>query len=150
MIIAAIVFGNTFISQFLHPASDLYIAERVDMSQRAAAFSWIRVSINAGWALGLRGLPTVFPYVVLVAALLVTTIFMVAPQVLRRLVSLAGALLVAVLILGAYRFQLSYRPRPVPYAFLPWMHKIWEPRHPGLNLRKLLAPVERRSIDRQR
>ncbi|MBI4369264.1 MAG: MFS transporter [Elusimicrobia bacterium] len=49
---AAIVFINTFIMQFLHPSSDTYIAERTSMGERAAVFSWVRVAINAGWALG--------------------------------------------------------------------------------------------------
>ncbi|MBI2070534.1 MAG: MFS transporter [Elusimicrobia bacterium] len=51
-LIAAIVFGVTFVGHAFQPACDVYIASRFSYSDRNSAFSLMRVGVNAGWALG--------------------------------------------------------------------------------------------------
>ena len=55
------------------------------------------------------------------------------------------ALALAAALMGVYAKQLTDRPLSVPVRFLPWMERIWEPRHPGLDLRKLLPAGDPRT-----
>jgi hypothetical protein len=93
---------------------------------------------NLGWLLGLRGLASAAPYLAVLAALL-AALLLGGPGSWRRrgLVALASVAL-AFCVLVLYHHQLSSRRQPVPVGFIPWMERIWEPRHPGMDLRKLL------------
>ena len=93
---------------------------------------------NLGWKLGLHGLPSVLPFL---AALGVLIIFLLmgGPGGRRRRAGVAaGAICVMALLLTAYHFQLRDRRMTVPVPFLPWMERIWEPRHEDMDLEKLL------------
>ena len=93
---------------------------------------------NLGWRLGILGLPSVLPFLALLFGLL-GVLIAGGPGSRRQRAGVAvGAMCVLVAILLAYHTQLSQRRLPVPVAFLPWMEKIWEPRHSGMVLDKLL------------
>lgn len=51
-LLALVLFSNSFLGFMFHPACDTYVARRLGYAARTAAFSWMRVAINAGWALG--------------------------------------------------------------------------------------------------
>jgi len=93
---------------------------------------------NLGWLLGLKGLASAIPYLVVAGALLFLLIGSGPLLRWQRATVTALALLLAFSITLYYHHQLSSRRMPVPVSFLPWMERIWEPRHEGMDLRKLL------------
>jgi hypothetical protein len=104
------------------------------------------VAYNLGWLLGLRGLPSALPYLAIAAALLVALLG--AGGGLRRWqrgAVVAGALALAFSLLVLYYSGLSRRTQPVPVGFLPWMERIWEPRHRGMNLQRLMPAGDPRT-----
>lgn len=104
------------------------------------------VSYNLGWLLGLRGLASAIPYLA-VAGLLCTVLLLAAPNVRgwRRPALALSSLAVAFSILVLYHAGLAYRRLPVPVRFLPWMERIWEPRHAGMHLDRLLPAGDPRT-----
>jgi len=103
------------------------------------------VTYNAGWLLGLKGLASVAPYLAAVALLLVATLAGGPHRGWRRGAVVAGSLGVMLLVMVAYHAQLAHRRLPVPVRFLPWMEQIWEPRHPGMDLKNLLPGGDART-----
>jgi hypothetical protein len=93
---------------------------------------------NLGWRLGLKGLASAVPYLVVGGALLAALLLGGAASPRQRTAVFASSLIVALLVFSFYRAQLRYRHLPVPVGFLPWMERIWEPRHPRMDLRRLL------------
>jgi hypothetical protein len=100
---------------------------------------------NGGWVLGLRGLASAAPYLAVSGALLLALLAGGALTRRQRLAVAGGALALAFSLLLAYHAQLANRRMPVPVKFLPWMEQIWEPRHPGMHLRKLLPAGDPRT-----
>lgn len=95
---------------------------------------------NLGWKVGLRGIASVLPYVG-VAAALVIAILLGLERGWRRYAVTLGALLLAGTILFGYRAALRFRQQPVPQSFLPWMERIWEPRHPKMDKAAVLRRI---------
>jgi hypothetical protein len=50
-------------------------------------------------------------------------------------------LAVAAAVVSFHYHKLALRERPVPTSFLPWMERIWEPRHDRLQPALLLRPI---------
>lgn len=100
---------------------------------------------NLGWLLGLRGLASVLPYLGVLGALLAALLLGGRGRLRQRVVVALGALVVASAILVGYHYQLRDRRLPVPVSFLPWMERMWEPRHPGMDLDRLLPAGDPRT-----
>jgi hypothetical protein len=93
---------------------------------------------NLGWLLGMEGLASALPYLALAGALVLALLFGGAVRGWRRVVMVLGAVGLAFSLLVLYHQQLSRRAMPVPVRFLGWMAQIWEPRHRGMDVRRLL------------
>jgi hypothetical protein len=102
---------------------------------------------NLGWLLGLTGLWSVLPYLVVIAALIAALLLggWGGGRAWQRVVTALGGVAVVAVILGGYHLQLSNRRLPVPVRFIPWIESIWEPRHPRLQLRRLLPAGDPRT-----
>ena len=53
ILLVVLFYANTFLGFLLHPAADSFVSKRVGHKNRQDAFSFMRVGINAGGALGL-------------------------------------------------------------------------------------------------
>ncbi len=93
---------------------------------------------NLGWRVGLKGLVSALPFLAVLAALLLWLLFGGPGGGRARAGVGAWALCVVAAVLLAYYVQLGHRRMPVPVAFLPWMERIWEPRHEGMDIELLL------------
>jgi hypothetical protein len=98
------------------------------------------VSYNAGWLLGLEGLASLVPYVLVALGLLLWLLWGLRGVWHKRLLVSIGAFLIAGVLLGSYYTALRYRQRPVRQSFLPWMERVWEPRHPKMDKKRLFRP----------
>lgn len=100
---------------------------------------------NLGWLLGGKGVITLLPY------LFVAVVFLIALHLgsLKSWSKRIGVTITSLALASAIGFfyygQLHYRSAPVPVGTLMWMHKIWEPRHPGLNPNKLIPAGDLRT-----
>ncbi|MCK5796825.1 MAG: hypothetical protein KAI47_06575 [Deltaproteobacteria bacterium] len=98
------------------------------------------VSYNAGWLVGLKGLWSLIPYAVVALAVVFGALCGVA-RGWRRVAIMGASLALVALILFGYRGALRWRQEPVPVKFLPWMDRIWEPRHPQMDKRALFRQI---------
>jgi 4-amino-4-deoxy-L-arabinose transferase-like glycosyltransferase len=101
---------------------------------------------NLGWLLGLHGLASAVPYLVVLGGLLAALLWGRTGRLWQRAVVAVGAVALAFSILLVYHHQLSDRRMPVPVAFLPWMERMWEPRHEGMHLDRLLPAGDPRTV----
>lgn len=53
VILVVLYYANTFLGFLLHPAADSFVSKRIGTKSRQDAFSFMRVGINAGGAMGL-------------------------------------------------------------------------------------------------
>jgi len=100
---------------------------------------------NLGWLLGLEGLPSALPYLAVVIVVVVVLTLGGAGALWQRAACALVSLALVAAVMGLYAHQLGDRSLPVPVRFLPWMERIWEPRHEGLDLRKLLPAGDPRT-----
>jgi Dolichyl-phosphate-mannose-protein mannosyltransferase len=100
---------------------------------------------NLGWLLGLEGLPSVLPYLVVVVALVIALALGGAGRLWQRAACAVVTLALVAAVFGLYARQLNDRPLPVPVRFLPWMERIWEPRHAGMDLQRVMPSGDPRS-----
>jgi hypothetical protein len=110
------------------------------------------VAYNLGWLAGLRGVASLLPYLAVAAAVLLLSL-LGAARGWRRIALSLSALAVAALLLAGYRNSLSERLMPVPRSFLPWMERIWEPRHRAMRRAEIfrkIGPVRKQSAGRRR
>jgi len=108
-------------------------------------FGWAGyLPYNLGWLLGLRGLSSVMPYLVVATLLLGALLLGGGGRLWQRLVVALCALALAGSVLLVYQRQLEQRSMPLPAeSFFRWMERMWEPRHPDMHLNLLLPPAER-------
>lgn len=96
---------------------------------------------NLGWLLGLQGLASLAPYLAAVAVLIGLLVWgtrRTGELWWQRSLAALLSLVIAAGVVAGYHRQLRHRRMPVPVAFLPWMERMWEPRHPGMQLKRLL------------
>ncbi len=135
LVAAAILFYTTANATFPHYPEN-FSNPWFDVTLRFGLAGYL--PYNLGWRLGILGLPSVLPFLGVVL-LLLGALLAGGPGTRRQRAGVAaGAVCVLVALLLAYHTQLSSRRLPVPVSFLPWMEKIWEPRHSGMDLDKLL------------
>ena len=100
---------------------------------------------NLGWLLGLRGLPTLLPVLLVLGGLLAALLLTGDRRLWKRVVTAAGVLVLITGLLTFYHAQLSRRKMPVPNdQFIGWMAGMWEPKHSKLDKRKLLHVGDRK------
>ena len=97
---------------------------------------------NLGWLLGLSGLASVVPYLLVVGALLLALLCSFGPGVARRMIVAVGALSVTAAILTGYYSLLCHRVPP-PASSIDSISTTWQPRYRGLDgarLHRTIAP----------
>jgi hypothetical protein len=143
LILVGVVLYVTIMAVFPH-YPDNFSNPWFDVTLRFGRAGYL--SYNLGWLLGLRGLPSALPYL-LVAGALLFGLLLSAPAARgwRRPAVGLGAVGLAFLVLLLYHAGLAHRRLPVPVGFLPWMERIWEPRHPGMHLDRLLPTGDPRT-----
>ena len=96
------------------------------------------VAYNLGWLLGLKGLVSAIPYLLVLIALITALLLGGQGRWWQRGVVAVGALAIMSSIIFCHYQGLWHRSHPLPVKFMPWMERMWEPRHGGMDLKKLL------------
>lgn len=96
---------------------------------------------NVGWLLGLDGLASIAPLALVACLVVFVPLWRSVPGAGQGVALVLGSLLVAGLLFGAYWLGLGQRQQIVPRSFLPWMERIWEPRHAGMDRKMVMREI---------
>ncbi|MBW2731162.1 MAG: hypothetical protein JRH20_02150 [Deltaproteobacteria bacterium] len=110
-----------------------------DVSWRFGAAGYL--PYNLGWLLGWEGVTSILPFALVAVLVLFVPLWRSARDAWRGLALTVGALVVASLVVTSYWFGLNHREQVVPHSFLPWMERIWEPRHLGMDKKEVLRDI---------
>ncbi len=144
-LIGAAILINTSLNAVFPHYPDNFSNPLFDVTLRFSRAGYL--PYNLGWVLGLKGLASAIPYIAVVLTLIILLIAGGKVRPWRRLAVTSGAVAIMAALLLFYHSQLSNRALPVPASFLPWMERIWEPRHSGMDLQKLLPVGDLRTGD---
>ena len=134
LMVASIVIYASVNAVFPH-YPDNFKQPLFDVTWRFASAGYL--PYNAGWLLGLEGVASVLPYFVVLAVLCAALLWSGRGRAGPRVANALAALAVVVSLLGGYWYGLAFRSKPPPYYFMPWMERMWEPRHDAMSLDKL-------------
>lgn len=134
LIVASIIIYGLCNAVFPH-YPDGYSDPFFDVTIRYALAGYI--PYNLGWLVGLKGIASLVPYLLLLAAMTLVPLWKVLNLRRSRLRLSVSSVVVAAALLCCYWGLLAYRARPVPLRGMQWIHRIWEPRHAGLSPEKL-------------